>query len=90
MDNTWFALFFVWAIAEAIQAGRKRPFPQRMSTGAIWGVVIAVLAALGSASRDINSFAFIPIAILLYGRPALMVYGVRLWVANRLVKSRNK
>lgn len=90
MDSTWVALLVVWGVVETIQAIRKRPFPQRMKTGAIWGVSIAVLAALGSASREINSFSFIAAASAIYGTPALLAYWVRLYVAKTVKRNSNE
>jgi hypothetical protein len=82
MDATWFGLLFVWAVVELIQFLRKRPFPQRMRSGAYWGVALASLSALGSAPRDVNTFGFLAVSVAIFGAGAALVYGVRILLAK--------
>jgi hypothetical protein len=82
MDNTWIAMLVVWAIVEFIQFLRKRPFPQRMKTGAYWGVTFSALAALGGASRDVSTFGFLALSLALYGAGAALIYAVRILLAK--------
>ncbi len=92
MDATWIGLLFVWAFVEFIQFLRKRPFPQRMKTGAYWGVSFAALAALGSASKEVNTWKFLAVSFAIYGAGALLIYGIRVLLAKgwaRLVRSKD-
>lgn len=82
MDNTWTAMLVVWAVVELIQFLRRRPFPQRMKTGAWWGVIFAVLAALGGASKEVNTWKFLAIALAMYGVGAALIYWLRLLLAK--------
>lgn len=89
MDATWVAMLLVWAVVELIQFLRKRPFPQRMRAGAYWGVGFAALAALGGASREVNTFAFLGISVAMFGAGAALIYGARILLAkgwSRLVR----
>lgn len=82
MNDTWILMLVVWAIVEFIQFLRKRPFPQRMKTGAWWGIIFAALAALGGASKEVNTGTFLVIALALYGTGAAIIYGIRLIIAK--------
>lgn len=89
MHKTWIAMLVVWTVVEFIQFLRKRPFPQRMRTGAYWGVGFASLAALGGASTSADTGVFLALAIALYGFGAAIIYGLRIIVAKvwqRLLK----
>lgn len=72
----------VWAVVELIQFLRKRPYPQRMRTGAYWGVGFAALAALGGASREVNTWKFLVASLAIYGAGAIFIYGVRILAAK--------
>ena len=92
MDATWIGLLVVWAVVELIQFLRKRPFPQRMRTGAYWGVGFAALAALGSASREVNTWKFLAVSLAVYGAGAFVMYGFRVLLAKgwtRLVRPKD-
>jgi hypothetical protein len=82
MDVTWIAMLVVWAFVEFIQFLRKRPFPQRMRTGAYWGVIFAALAALGAASREVSTFGVLAVSLALYGAGAALIYAVRILLAK--------
>lgn len=45
-------MFVVWAVLELIQYLRKRPFPERMKTGAKYSAILAGLVLLGQARSD--------------------------------------
>ena len=82
MDITWVGMLFVWAVVELIQFLRKRAFPQRMRTGAYWGVGFAALAALGGASREVNTWQLLAASLAIYGAGAAFIYVVRILVAK--------
>lgn len=79
-------MLVVWAVVEFIQFLRKRPFPQRMRTGAYWGVIFAAFASLGAASREVSTFWFFAVALALYGAGAALVYAVRILLAKGWVR----
>lgn len=82
MDATWIGLLVIWAVVEFVQFLRKRPFPQRMRVGAYWGIGFAALAALGSASREVNTWKFLAVSLAIYGTGALLICGVRIVLAK--------
>lgn len=71
-------MFVVWAVVEFAQFLRKRPFPQRMRTGAYWGVGFSTLAALGGASTSANTWIFLATSIAIYGVGAAIIYSTRI------------
>lgn len=75
-------MLVVWAVVEFIQFLRKRPFPLRMRSGAYWGVALAVIAAFGGASREINTLGFLAVSLAIYGAGAALVYGARILIAK--------
>lgn len=82
MAATWIGMLFVWAVVELIQFLRKRPFPQRMRAGAYWGVGFAALAALGGASREVNTWQFLAVSLAIYGAGAALIYAARVLLAK--------
>ncbi len=82
MDIAWIGLLIVWATVEFVQFIRKRPFPQRMATGAVWGVIFAALAALGGASKEVNTWGFLGIALATFAVGAAVIFGLRLLIAK--------
>lgn len=53
-----------------------------MRTGAYWGVGFAVLATLGGASREVNTWQFIAVSLAIYGAGAVLIYGIRILLAK--------
>lgn len=90
MDGTWIIMITVWAVVEFIQFLRKRPFPQRMKTGAYWGVALAALSALGSASKDVSTFGFLAVSLLIFGVIAGLICTARILISNKWRRSTQK
>jgi len=90
MDGTWVILITVWAVVEFIQFLRKRPFPQRMKTGAYWGVAFAALSALGSASKDASTFGVLAVSLLIFGVIAALICTARILISNKWRRSTQK
>lgn len=83
-------MLVVWALVEFTQFLFKRPFPQRMRTGAYGGVIFAALAALGAAPREVSTFGFLAVSLALYGAGAALVYVVRILLAKGWVSLNRK
>ncbi len=81
MDSLWIGMFVVWGVVELIQYLRKKPFPQRMKTGAVWGVVVTALGIVGQSQKD-SGLLFMVIAFLFCGVVASIVYLIRLQFAK--------
>lgn len=75
-------MLVIWAIAEFIQFLRKRPFPQRMKTGALWGVLATVMMTYGSIPSEKATWLFLAIDFALTGLVAAAIYGIRVVIAN--------
>lgn len=88
MRELWVMMIVVWAIAECVQILRKKPYPKRMWTGAIWGVALASLAALGQTDPATSSFTFLPVAFAIFGSGALVIIGVRTLAHKLLTRGR--
>jgi hypothetical protein len=81
----WFMLVLIWAVVEFIQFMRKRPYPARMRTGAIWGTVFLWMAFLGQMTKktmDDHYWSGMLTALAMAGAMALVIYGMRILLAK--------
>ena len=91
MDQSWVMLAFIWAVVEFIQFLRKRPLPQRMKTGAIWGTIFATIYDIGAhipgGVSQANFWSSAGIYLAMTAFVALFIYWLRLllaWGWNRI------
>lgn len=82
MDKNWVVFLVLWAVVEFIQFLRKQPFPKRMLNGAVWAVFLISLADLGQASKNVNTFGFLAIALGLNGMVAALICSLRIALAK--------
>lgn len=82
MHESWITMLIVWAVVEFIQFLRKKTFPQRMKTGAWWGVIVMTLILVGQAPKEQNNWLVICISLAISGFGAGVVYGGRLLISR--------
>ena len=82
MADTWIAMLVVWGVVEFIQYLRKKPFPSRMRTGALWGVLFSTFAMYGQMPAAKATLFALLIALLINLCGAGVVYLIRVLIAR--------
>lgn len=83
MHETWIAMLFIWGIVELIQFLRKRPFPERMRTGAFWALGLTTMIMVGQAPTHLDPSAVLGVSFAMCCVAVGIVYGIRL-IARKL------
>ncbi len=82
MHESWVSMLIVWLVVECIQFLRKKPFPQRMTAGAWFGVIVMTLILVGQAPNEQNTLVVLAISLTISLGGVGIVYGIRLIIAK--------
>ena len=82
MHEWWYLFIFIWAAVELYGYFRKKPFRERMKSGAISAVVIMSLSTAGQLNVDQNIFVRLCACFILFGIVAIVIFYARVVLAK--------